>query len=85
MKFIKNIKIIIKKHAENKALQEKNDQLNKRIKEFEEKNKNLKNQAEKDNKQNLRNQKSQLNEKNKELEDKNKGKIIRFIFFIKNR
>ena len=57
------------------------------IKVLEDENKVLKKQAEKDNfeKQILRNQNSQLIEKIKELEDKNKGKIIRFIFFIKNR
>ena len=52
------------------------------IKVLEDENKVLKKQAEKDNfeKQILRNQNSQLNEKIKELEDKNKGKIIIFIF-----
>ena len=59
-------------------MQEKNNQLNKRIKEIEDKNKNLEKQAEKDNFENqiLINLNSQLNEKIKELEDKNNGKII---------
>ena len=62
-------------------MQEKNNQLNKRIKELEDKKKNLEKQNEKNNFEKiLRNQYSQLNEKIKELEDKNKGKIIILIF-----